>query len=132
MRTNSRRWRASILLVLATLIGTSALGALQPPTSLASLTSGTGSSRGISVSHISRASDDVSIASLPGSHILSFAGDRHFDVEDSRSNWPSADAGAGLTPPTEQLSEAVFGGVQPSPRLGIAEPFLSLSARARN
>lgn len=131
MRINSHRWRASILLILAIVIGTSALGSLQPRASLAHDASG-GSSFSIIVSQLSHAPSEESTAGVPGTHTPSFAGDDHFDVEDSRSNWQPADAAAGLTPPTEQLSEAVFGGVQPSRRLGIAEPFLSLSARARN
>jgi hypothetical protein len=123
---NSRQWRASILLVLAVLIGTSAIGSLLPRSS------GTGPLAGSSVSQGPRASGEESIANLPGTHPLSFAGDQHFDVEDSRSNWQPADAGSGVISPTERISEAVFGGATPGVEPGIAEPVLSLTARARN
>jgi hypothetical protein len=112
-------------------IGTSALGSLQLRASRANGTSSRSSFSTI-VDQLSRAPGEVSVTGLPGTPIPSLADDHHFDVEDSRSNWQPASTAAGLTSPTEQLSEAVFGGVQPSPRLGIAEPFLSLSARARN
>jgi hypothetical protein len=131
MRINSRRWQASILLALATVIGTSALGTLQQSSQPAHL-SNAGSFSQITVTQVPRATGEDPIVGLPGTHILSLAGDHHFDVEDSRSDWQPAGAGSDLTPPTVRFSETFFRGVEPSRRLGIAAPFLSLSARARN
>jgi hypothetical protein len=132
MRINSRRWQASLLLVLATLHGTSAVGSPQPRSSRTQVSGRTGSSLGIGDMKTSPSSSIHSIAGLPGTRKLVLTGDYHFEVEDSRADRQPPGAGSDLTPPTEQLSERFFSGVGPVRRAGTNAPFLSRSARARN
>jgi hypothetical protein len=132
MRINSHRWQASLLLVLATLIGTSAFGSSQQRSSRTQVSGRTGCSLGIGDMKSSPSSGTHSIAGFPGTRKLVSTGDYHFEVEDSRADRQPPAAGSDLTPPTEPLSERFISGVRPVRRLGANAPFLSRSARARN
>jgi hypothetical protein len=132
MRINSRRWQASILLVLAIVIGTSALSSLQHRRPLTMLNGSAGSFFEITATQISGAANERSLSALPGTHDWFVAADHHFDVEGSRADWQPTSAGLALIPSTEQLGASVFSGIQPTQRVALAAPFLSRSARARN
>jgi hypothetical protein len=132
MRINSRRWQASILLVLAMFIGTSAFGSPQQRSSRTHSSGRAGSSIGIGHTQKLPNPGKHSIRGIPGTTRLVVTGDPRFEVEDSRSHGQPAAAGSDLTPPTKQLSERFFNGVGPVLRPGADAPFLSRSARARN
>jgi hypothetical protein len=131
MRIKSRRWQASILLVLAIVIGTSALSSLQHRPSL-QLNGSAGSSFEFTATQISGAATERSISALPETHDWFAAADHHFDVEGSRSDRHLSGAGIGLTLPTDQLGANIFSGIEPTRRVAHAAHLLSLSARARN